>query len=666
MGETKQQTKLKKPTVKPVGQNQHALVSVARYPLLDGKQFTYLVNSDESIGVGDLVQVPFGKRSSLGVVYAKTNPPKNKLPYALSPITKRLDLPKLPSYLIKLADWLQSYYVASPMAVWQTILPSAITAASRIKPTVGAGDLPGSKLNRLTPSQENVLESIKTSTRQSFLLHGVTGSGKTEIFLHLIADTLQQRRSVLVLVPEIMLTTQIIERVETHFEPVVVLHSGLSPAQRKANWRYILENSHNTPMVVLGTRSSLFSPIHNLGLVIIDEEHEPSYKQESAPRYQAQVVAAKICQDVGCKLVLASATPSVSTYYLASLGRITLLELPNRPKNFATLPTSQLITLQPASDLLSPELQSGITQTLQDKKQVLLFLNLRGSARALLCKSCGATVDCPRCEISLSFHADLARLCCHYCNYQQLPPTRCGVCGNADISFIGSGTKQLETELGQLFPDAKVARIDRDSAKLDHLQKTYRDFRSGKIDILAGTQMISRGLDIPNLQLVGIINANTSLAIPDFSASERTFQLVTQAAGRAGRRKQIGQVLIQTYSPKNTSIAAAAQHDYKSFYASEVAKRQHYLYPPFVYLLKLSCAHKQDKRAEQAAEAMKHKLAEQKDIVVLGPTPAFQKKIAGTYRWQIIVKAKQRARLSDIARALPAGWTADLDPINLL
>ncbi len=419
-------------------------------------------------------------------------------------------------------------------------------------------------------------------------------------------------------------------------------------------------------MIVIGTRSALFAPLHNLGLIIVDEEHEPSYKQESAPRYQTQAVAAQISQLTGCRLVLASATPLVSTYFLAERGRLKLVSLASRPQNFAKLPHTELLKLERNTGLISPELRAAITQTLHEHRQVLLFLNLRGSARALLCTNCGQSVQCPNCEISLSFHADEARLRCHYCNYQQLPPTTCPSCQSDALSYIGSGTKRLETELAQDFPAARIARIDRDNNDLEHLVKTYQDFRDGQIDILAGTQMISRGLDIPGLHLVGIINANTSLSIADFTASERTFQLITQAAGRAGRREHPGEVIIQTYSPQNPAIAAASQHDYHRFYEHELAKRRQYLYPPFVYLVKLMYAHRSSQHGETQAEALKHSLAHRKDLVVLGPAPAFQKKSGGQYRWQVIVKAKQRGILTQLAMELPSGWIADLDPLNLL
>ncbi|MBI2797977.1 primosomal protein N' [Candidatus Saccharibacteria bacterium] len=636
-------------------------ISVCKYPLADGQKFTY--SSDIcDLGIGKIVKVGFGRSVSLGVVYG-ADASRNQS-FKVSPLSEVLDLPSLPSHLLKVADWLQAYYAASAQSTWQTVLPSKLDRNSRLKPFV-ATKTSNFKPNRLSLAQNEVLGCIANSKQHKFLLHGVTGSGKTEVFLHLIDDCLRAGQSAILLVPEIMLTTQMIDRVSQHFSGVVVLHSGLSPAQRRANWRYLLDNSPNKPLVVLGTRSAIFAPLFNLGLIIIDEEHEPSYKQDSSPRYNTAAVAAKIANDTGAKLILASATPSVSSYFLARVGKLKLLTLNDRYQRHSGLPQTAVVKLDSSKQLITSELKAGLQKTLGEKKQALLFLNLRGSARSLICTDCGQSIKCPRCEISLSFHADKAKLLCHYCGYSVTPPAKCPSCGHHELSFVGAGTKQLETNLATMFPLAKIVRVDRDSANPEFLQTTYRNFRDGRIDILIGTQMISRGLDIPFLHLVGIINANTSLSIADFSASERTFQLTAQAAGRAGRRKQIGEVVIQTFSPDNPAIAAAAKHDYAGFYNAEIEKRRQFNYPPFVYLLKLTCTRKGDAAAQQAATIFKNQISSP-GLVVLGPTPAYQKSLAGKSRWQLVVKARNRSKLVAIAHNLPSGWTADLDPINLL
>ncbi len=641
-------------------QKYFARMDVAQFSGNDGKTFWY---SSESVPeVGQVCEVPFGKRASLGVVLAvqTQNPPGIS---SIKPIqTIFAHIPPLPGYLLETAGWLKDYYVASPYAVWTTLLPSGLRAKPRAQVSSVAKKKKLLPLNKLNSEQLSAHKKILSSSKPT-LLEGITGSGKTEVYLHLIANTLANKQSAILLVPEIMLTTQLAQRLQNHFGEICIVHSGLSVAERKRIWLHCSTASHSQPMIVVGPRSALWMPLHNLGLIIIDEEHEPSYKQESFLRYNALHVAGHIAQTKPTSLVLGSATPQVTTSFLAQKGYFTIATLAQRHNS--SLPQIEIVDKNEFSGLLSPELTTAITQTLSNNKQVLLLLNRRGSASSLLCEDCGQAVRCPNCDIALSFHGDIARLVCHYCGYKSLPPTACTLCGG-QLKFVGSGTQKLFAEIAVTWPEARLARLDRDNANWQTMQELFANLVSGEVDIVVGTQMISRGLDIANLQLVGIVDADTALAVPDFASSERTYQLLAQTAGRAGRRDQLGTVIIQTRNPEHVAIVAAATHNYSLFYQHELLGRQHYAYPPYVYLVKLWYAHANPALAEKHSAEFIKTLQTNHAIRVLGPTPALQKRQAGKYVWQVIVKAKTRSQLSKIVTNLPRGWQAEFDPISVI
>lgn len=618
--------------------------------------------SDSTLKPGQVCEVQFGKRQSMGVVIScQVSKPKGIA--GIKKITKTFEhIPVLPDYLLKTAVWLKTYYAASSYAVWTTLLPSGLRAKARNELTLQSAKKLLS-INKLSPEQAKVLKYITVQPKAS-VLAGVTGSGKTEIYLHAIASVLQQKQSAILLVPEIMLTTQLAERLQQHFKNVLIVHSGLSSVRRKQIWLYCLaKSSQNEPIVVVGARSALWMPLHNLGLIVVDEEHEPSYKQESFLRYSTTHVAGFIAKVKSAKLILGSATPSVTTFFLAKQNKLGLAHLHFRHNS--SLPNIKVIDKTTFKGSLSTELVGAVSGALAGGKQSLLFLNRRGSASSMICEDCGHVVRCPNCDISLSMHGDIARLLCHYCGYSSLPPTGCTECSR-QLKFVGTGTQKLETEITQNWPEARVTRIDRDNATLEHMQRLYADLQAGDVDIVVGTQMISRGLDIENLSVVGIVDADTSLAIADYTSSERTYQLIAQTAGRAGRRADMGTVIVQTRNPSHYAIAAATTHNYEQFYQQELASRAKYAYPPYVYLLKLWYGNSNVKLAEQHARELFLQLSKNKQVIVLGPAPALQKRQSGKYVWQIIAKAKTRAQLIELASQLPSGWQFELDPINLI
>ncbi len=643
--------------------NQYLLVSPLSYGGQNDFAFTY--QSKKALAPGQIVFVPLRNRQSLGVVVGPASTPK----FATKPVGEVIQL-QLPRYTVELAQWIHIYYQASAKTVWQTLLPAGITK-NRRKPKPSAEKF---KLTRpkhqLSSEQATALTTIRQVKPKPVLIHGVTGSGKTELYLNLSTETLAQGQSVIVLVPEITLAPQLVALFSDAFgEIVIATHSGMTEAERHRAWQAAL--SSQNPRVIIGPRSSLFLPVASPGLIIIDECHETTYKQEQAPRYQADVVAAQLANLTGAQLVLGSATPSLGQYYLAQRKRLELISLTSRP-NLMPMPHTTIVDLRDKSIMttsrfISKPLLTALTQTLLEGRQSLLFMNRRGSAASQICGDCGTVNLCPNCQLPLTFHADQLRMVCHYCNFHRPPAAVCSNCSSMNLRYLGGGTKRIEAEITQLLPTARLARLDKDSATPNHIDAVYRGLHDRTIDILIGTQMVAKGLNLPNLDVVGVVSADTMLHLPDFSASERTFNLLTQVSGRAGRGDRPGEVFIQTYSPDHPAIRAAANHDYPSFAASELNQRRLLGYPPFVYLLKLTCSSNTSNASKAKAEQLAAKLKEQPGLLVLGPAPAFIERVQGSFRWHIIIKARQRSTLISLIQTLPPlGWTTDLDPVNLL
>ena len=522
----------------------------------------------------------------------------------------------------------------------------------------------------------------------TFLLHGVTGSGKTEIYLQALAHALEQGKGAIVLVPEISLTPQTVERFKARFSSgklqtlVAVLHSHLSAGERHDEWHKIRQGRAR---IVIGARSAIFAPVEPLGLIIVDEEHETSYKQEEAPRYHARDVAIMRGQMENAVVVLGSATPSLESFYNCHRGKFSLLELPERVDHqkmphVRVVDMRQAATKEKGTPLFSPQLKEAITQRLERGEQTILFLNRRGYSTSLQCPTCGYVCECPDCSISLTYHRPEQKLACHICGHVEKVPLVCPneKCKNPAIRFSGTGTQRVEETLAKLFPKARIQRMDADTMKRkDDYRKVLGDFRAGKIDILVGTQMIAKGLHFPNVTLVGIIYADLALHQPDFRAGERTFQLLTQVAGRAGRGDVEGEVFVQAFAPFHPAIQYARRHDFNGFYEQEIEFRQQLKYPPVSRVALLTLKGRNEEKVKFSAEHLKRELEktlkEFKDLILAGPAPAPLLRAETFYRYQIMLRTRVMSALSrELARiiqslALPEDVTlaVDIDPVNL-
>lgn len=514
---------------------------------------------------------------------------------------------------------------------------------------------------QLTDDQQeaykSILESIQAHQQRTYLLHGVTGSGKTEVYLQAIEEVLKLGRQAMMLVPEIALTPQMVLRFKRRFgDEVAVLHSGLSKGERYDEWQKIRDGKAS---VSVGARSSVFAPFKNLGMIIIDEEHESSYKQEDYPRYQARDIAQWRSQYHQCPLILGSATPSLETYARAEKGVYELLSLPNRV-NQQALPEIEIVDMRTElssgnRSMFSEQLRKSIQQRLDKNEQIMLFLNRRGYASFMLCRDCGHVPQCPNCDISLTYHKSTDQLKCHYCGHQEVPPNKCPNCESEHIRQVGTGTQRVEELLQEAFQEARIIRMDVDttSRKGAH-EKLLDDFGAGKGDILLGTQMIAKGLDFPNITLVGVLNADTMLNLPDFRASERTYQLLTQVSGRAGRHEKEGEVIIQTYNPEHYAIKDVQANDYTAFFNKEMNYRKMGKYPPYFFLINFTIAHKEMKKVMEASKHI-HKILLQHltdKALVLGPSPAALSRINNEYRFQILVKYKSEPALHEALKYL--------------
>ncbi len=535
----------------------------------------------------------------------------------------------------------------------------------------------------LTRDQDRVFKSVCESLSREnksrpdvFLLHGVTGSGKTEIYLQALAETIKLGKRGIVLVPEISLTPQTIERFASRFPGrVAVLHSQLSLGERYDEWRRIRRSEVD---VVIGPRGAIFAPQQDLGLIILDEEHEWTYKQQDNPRYHSREVAIRLAELHGAIVILGSATPDVESYYLAKNGDYHFLELPGRvtPYENTPLPKVEIIDLRDElksgnRSMFSRSMASAIKRALAGNEQVMLFLNRRGAATYIQCRDCGFVLKCRRCDVPLTYHLTEDLLVCHQCNYRTRVPDLCSECGSRRIKFLGVGTQKLEEEAKAAFPGARLLRWDSDTTvRRDSHREILEKFRNHEADILIGTQMITKGLDLPRVTLVGVISADTALNIPDFRAGERTFQLLTQVAGRAGRGPLGGQVIIQSYSPEHYAIQAAARHDYKGLYSREIEYRRQLRYPPFTQLASLVYSHRNDEACRKEAERLRKVINAEIDnrgitgMSIIGPAPAFIHRLRGRYRWQIVIRGSELPSfLGDIP--IPQGWAIDIDPVGL-
>ncbi|BAQ10465.1 primosomal protein n [Bacillus sp. OxB-1] len=520
----------------------------------------------------------------------------------------------------------------------------------------------------LTEEQRHAVNTVTASMdrgqSKTFLLHGVTGSGKTEVYLQAIKRVLEKGQEAIVLVPEISLTPQMTSRfIERFGSLVAVMHSGLSAGEKYDEWRKI---SRGEVKVVVGARSAIFAPFENLGIIILDEEHESTYKQEEPPRYHARDVAIKRAEYYGCPVILGSATPSLESYARASKGVYTLLKLSHRAKRQA-MPTVTVVDMREElktgnRSMFSVPLAEAIRQRLERREQIVLFLNKRGFSSFVLCRDCGTVVECPNCDISLTYHRAHEQLKCHYCGHEERVPLQCPQCESEHIRFFGTGTQKAEEEIAKLFPEARVLRMDVDTTrqKGSH-ERLLRQFSEGKADILLGTQMIAKGLDFPRITLVGVLAADTTLHLADFRAAEKTFQLMTQVSGRAGRHDLPGEVLIQTYSPEHYAIDLSKTQKYEPFYQLEMTARKQYGYPPFYYITLVQFSHEDVLKvadfADKGARFLRDNLSP--ETAIIGPTAAAISRVNNRYRYQCLIKYKKEPKLIETLQQLIRYYRTD-------
>lgn len=621
----------------------------------------------EILGAGSVVAIPLKNQLVVGIVIKRVAKPR----FQTKSIDKVISPDAIPPQLLKLHAWVQAYYPAPLGSITQLFVPTGLLTERRRKlPHDSELNSATRPLPVATEEQRSALKHIM-STQQPVLLHGDTGTGKTRIYLELAERVLADKRSVLILTPEISLTPQLIASFTHHITaPVIAVHSTLTDAQRRDAWLRIA--TATSPLVVIGPRSSLFYPVHDIGLIVIDEMHDGAFKQEQSPRYHTTRVAAQLATFHKARLILGSATPPVIDYYIFEQKKLPIIRM-HQPAiahsddtklTVVDMRDRQYFTRSP---WLSEQLIAALDEALLAKRQSLVFLNRRGSSRLVLCQTCGWEALCRHCNLPLTYHHDHHSLICHTCGRNEIVPTSCPHCQSAEILFKSIGTKMLESELQRIYPEARIARFDSDTPETQRLDKQYENVKTGGVDIIIGTQMISKGLDLPLLSVVGVALADTSLYFPDYTAEESTFQMISQVTGRVGRGHGASTIVIQTYSPESIVIKAALQKDYVSFYQHEISARKNFYFPPFCFTLKLRCSKKTASAAQRQAQKLANELTQQNfRMIIEGPSPSFTEKINGSYRWQIIIKSPHRNELLQIIKLLPSGWTFDLEPLNLL
>lgn len=634
--------------------------------------YTYGVKDDAKIG--SKVYVPFARSRNLREAYVVETDEHSGdgLGKRLRYIEKVDDDVSLSEEMIRTALWMKKRYICRLIDAVNCFTPVGEKArrGQRKNPFAEEKGEPSS-VKELTLQQAQILQRIgeaaKAKKHTRFLLHGVTGSGKTEIYIRAAQQVLEQGRNVIVLVPEIALTGQIIDRFIGRFGSgkVAVLHSKLSLGERYDQWKKVRDGCDGDGQIVIGARSAVFAPLENIGLIVIDEEHETTYKSDHTPKYDTIEVALKRVQDKDNNgiLLLGSATPSVVSYQRAQEGIYELLELTER-YNKVVLPEISIVDMREElkrgnRSIISSELCSKMKDTLEAGRQVILFLNRRGYSTFVSCRECGYVARCPGCGLSLTYHKAGGQAVCHYCGYHEPAPNKCPECGSKYIRYFGSGTEKLEEAVSDLFPDYAAERLDLDTVKRKgELTRKLKAFRSGKTQILIGTQIIAKGLDFRNVGLSGIVSADVSLNIPDFRSPERTFQLITQAAGRAGRGDSQGHVVIQTYSPEHYAVAFASQHDYKGFFETEKQLRAYMGYPPYSDLFQIVFTAKREDAAKDGAESwyerIRGRMAREDQEMVFPPQQAYLGKIKDIYRYSMLIKCPQgrRAEYSRIVAAV--------------
>ncbi|MBO7720292.1 primosomal protein N' [Candidatus Saccharibacteria bacterium] len=643
-------------------------------------------SSDLKLKPGHIVEIPLGRGKTYGIIFKKVA----SVDFPTKPITRLLYDTPLPSHVLKSIPWLSSYYLTPLPLVAKLFLPQGLGKKRRIasKSAISNGpersiciqnsclsDQASNDNIPLNPAQKQALRALQTASTPTRLLHGVTGSGKTNIYLKLAENALQAQKSTILLVPEIALTSQLVQVFKHIFRTnICLIHSKQTEAERHLIWESILNST--TPQIIIGPRSALLSPAHNLGLIIIDEAHESTYFQENTPKYSALRLASFMAHTAKIPCILGTATPLTADYYLAK-SKNALIPLDKKAKSTAKPPKFHVISLREDNNFtknryFSDALLENITSNLKNHHQTLIFHNRRGSAPLTICENCGWQALCPNCFLPLTLHSDSYNLICHTCGHTSKVPSACPDCHHPSIIHKGFGTKLLETELKKLFPTAKIIRFDADNAKAETLDAKFTEVKNGDYDIIVGTQTIAKGLDLPLLATVGIVQADAGLSLPDYSAEEKTFHLLTQVIGRVGRgHLDAADVFVQTYQPDHPIITSALKNDYISFYNHTLHQRKLGHFPPFYYLAKVSVTYKTEATTIKYIKKLYSTLSNtpDKSFIISKPTPAFHEHTSLGYTWQITLRSRSRATLLEILKSLETDSTKyhfSIDPPTLL
>lgn len=647
------------------------------------QRFTYALGQDEKASVGLRAVVPFGNREVTAYIVGITDHVE-PVGYVIRPLKRLIDKePLFGEREIELAGWMSRFYLCSEGEALSTMIPGGRREIEVPSMVVGDEDLEYGDFT-LSEEQRRAVDSICDGEENLHYLYGVTGSGKSEVFLRVAQRMIDSGRQAIYLVPEITLTHQLARQVSQRFEgKVAILHSGMTPSQRLSAWRKIRRGEVS---LAIGARSAVFAPFEKLALIIIDEEHEHAYKSGSNPRYHARQVAQRRVGEHGAKLVMGSATPSMEAFLMMEEGKVVRHLLPRRVAGGGE-PQVTVVNMLTEQRMLSRTLVTRMKATLDAGRQVILFLNRRGFSYFFHCRSCGFEMVCPHCSVAMTYHKDKDRMVCHYCGNSRKPMEVCPECHSVDVGYGGFGTEMVEQEVSRMFPDARIARLDTDSAKEKSMvTDVLNEFREGNLDILLGTQMVAKGLNFPKVDLVGIVLADSALNLPDFRSQERTFNLIVQVSGRAGRYNANGRVVVQTFHPDNNAIRMATGGDPEEFYRQELAARKESAFPPYTRLVNFVIRGRSKEKCAQGIESLRLMVGSciegLKDVCtdpldvpdILGTAPCPIEKIAGNWRYHLVLRGYRIARILQIASTVHQQFKVssglyleiDVDPLHLL
>jgi primosomal protein N' (replication factor Y) len=625
------------------------------------KFFTY--STDEFIEIGSIVKVPYGKKTCFGIVLKHVQKPS----FRTKNISQVFNY-KIPEKSKTLLEWMFNFYPDDNGLITQLFIPNNLVSRPSSKTAkIIKGD--NEPLPAANKEQAAALSILLAEETKRALLHVDTGTGKTRVFIQVAKEAINRKESVLILTPEIGLTPQLVSEIAKHSNaPVILYHSELTAVERRKIWEYA--SKEDVPTIFVGPRSSLFLPYNNLGLIVIDESHDGSYKQLQAPHYQSLHIAAKISQLHNAKLILSTATPNTEDYYKAEKNNYQIIRMKTAAAGNLKA-ENELVDLTERQNFtknkyISDRLLEAIANALSKNEQVMVFLNRRGSARLIQCSECGWQLECPNCGLPLTFHQDSFEARCHSCSYNQKAISQCAECNSTEIKFKSIGTKALVSEIEKLFPKKIIMRFDADSLNHEKLHDNIENLKAGKIDIIVGTQLISKGIDLPLLTVVGVINADSGLNLPDFTSEEVTFQQLYQVTGRVGRGHKMSKSFIQTRVPEHPIMQATLRRSWEDFYEYEISKRKKFLYPPFCYLAIIKISKSSSLSAKSSADEVFNLLQKCRKVQLLGPSPSYYEKRDGKYTWQIILKSPSRTSIIDALNNVPSGWSVNIDPISLL